>query len=243
MLNDAKFWTGNNNENEIVITLNNQGDENLSNNQGKAIFKIPDIYNKSDFQIKYTSNLRATDYSLKIYDFNNELTKVLPANTNNKVYTFNLTDLPNGCYRLEVTDERYYYGLSSWMVTQQGNGAISIVDSEGNKLKTFNPDFGKRLVYSFVLDGFTSIAQKDINNSIMIYPNPSNDIISFESIEDFGLVTIKIYDLNGNIVLKQDKMLSNNTVSVDVSNLIVGTYSVCISNNDKEKWFKFIKSN
>ncbi|MBQ6269946.1 MAG: T9SS type A sorting domain-containing protein [Bacteroidetes bacterium] len=243
MLNDAKFWTGNNNENEIVITLNNQGDENLSNNQGKAIFKIPDIYNKSDFQIKYTSNLRASDYSLKIYDFRNELVKTLPANTNNKIYTFNLTDLPNGCYRLEVTDERYYYGLSSWMVTQQGNGAISIVDSEGQKLKTFNPDFGKRLVYSFVLDGFTSIAQKDINNSIMIYPNPSEDIISFESIEDFGLVSIKIYDLNGNIVLKQDKLLSNNTVTVDVSNLNTGTYSVCISNNDKDKWFKFVKSN
>lgn len=243
MLNDAKFWLGSNdNKYNISIMLKVDDDDNLDNNTGEAIFNIPDIYNKSNFQIKYLSNLRASDYSLKIYDFRNEVVKVLPATINSKTYNFTLNDLPNGCYRFELTDERYYFGLSSWMVPNQGNGAIAILDGDGKNLKTFNPDFGKRLVYSFVLDGFTNIASKDIKNSVLVYPNPTNNFVIIKATEDFGLATIKIYDINGNIVIsEQHNMVENNVINIDVSKLLIGYYSICVSVNDKEQWSNFVK--
>ena len=92
------------------------------------------------------------------------------------------------------------------------------------------------------LDGFTNIASKDIKNSVLVYPNPTNNFVIIKATEDFGLATIKIYDINGNIVIsEQHNMVENNVINIDVSKLLIGYYSICVSVNDKEQWSNFVK--
>jgi hypothetical protein len=153
-----------------------------------------------------------------------------------------LKDLPNGCYRLEFEDTRYYYGLSSWMVPNQGKGAFDIVSNDGKVLKTFNPDFGKRIVYSFGLDNFESIATNDIVNSIFVYPNPTSEQLLLEVSEDFGLTKLKIYNIAGELVLEKNvELVAGQTLLLNIMQLQAGRYSICIEKDTESKWSTFIK--
>ncbi len=241
MLSDPTFWVTDNHEPTIEASITTE-DDNMSNNTAVTKFKLPDIYQKDNFKIRYKTNLRANTYSLKVYNFDNQLVKTLAANGNNQIYNFELNDLPNGCYRMELVDMAAYYGLTWSFYPDQGSGNISITDATGTALKTFNSDFGKSIVYPFVLDGFSSIASHDIVNSISIYPNPTADNLIITATEDFGSAVVRIYDLSGKTVF--DRVMDINTsesISLDISSLTAGTYSICISIGEKSQWNKFIK--
>ena len=241
-LNDPKFLATDNNNPEISIEVVVDGDEKPENNIAKARFSIPDTYNKDNCVIRYRSNLRPNDYVLKIYDFQNEVVKTYQAIGANSTSNIELKDLPNGCYRLEFEDTRYYYGLSSWMVPNQGKGAFDIVSNDGKVLKTFNPDFGKRIVYSFGLDNFESIATNDIVNSIFVYPNPTSEQLLLEVSEDFGLTKLKIYNIAGELVLEKNvELVAGQTLLLNIMHLQAGRYSICIEKDTESKWSTFIK--
>ncbi len=241
-LNDPKFLATDNNNPEISIEVVVDGDEKSENNIAKARFSIPDTYNKDNCVIRYRSNLRPNDYVLKIYDFKNEVVKTYQAIGANSTSNIELKDLPNGCYRLEFEDTRYYYGLSSWMVPNQGKGAFDIVSNDGKVLKTFNPDFGKRIVYSFGLDNFESIATNDIVNSIFVYPNPTSEHLLLEVSEDFGLTKLKIYNIAGELVLEKNvELVAGQTLVLNIMHLQAGRYSICIGKDTESKWSTFIK--
>ena len=69
--------------------------------------------------------------------------------------------------------------------------------------------------------------------SIIAYPNPANDIISFES--SFPIARIYVYDAMGHIV-----QLSKNT-TLDISRLPKGIYVANIQGQSKNASIKFIK--
>ncbi len=72
------------------------------------------------------------------------------------------------------------------------------------------------------------------NNSVVIYPNPTTDILYIKS--DINLTKINIYDINGRQLIK------SNTVSesVDVSRLTKGIYSLELENDGRKVTKQFI---
>ena len=78
----------------------------------------------------------------------------------------------------------------------------------------------------------TSINEKeDISNPIQIFPNPAQDKLNIQFVENFniGQITITVYDIMGKIVFEKE-YLSEPLISVDVQNLIAGCYFLKINN-------------
>ncbi len=85
--------------------------------------------------------------------------------------------------------------------------------------------------------GTTGINSQGSNQKLVIYPNPAGSILNFET---EGLINnpvkIKIFDLSGKKLLQFD-----NQKSIDVSNLIPGSYILMVSDHDKMFRQVFIK--
>ncbi len=72
---------------------------------------------------------------------------------------------------------------------------------------------------------------------VNIYPNPVNNILNVDFIGDFAIVSV--YNMIGQEVLI--KKFEKNERSIDVSNLLPGTYFVRVMINDAIKTIKLIK--
>lgn len=78
----------------------------------------------------------------------------------------------------------------------------------------------------FVLEGST-LAVNDVKNNseaLTIYPNPSTDVINFNSKNNTTIVEAKLYDANGKLVL--DKAVRDNSISIKQLNS--GVYMVVL---------------
>lgn len=78
----------------------------------------------------------------------------------------------------------------------------------------------------FVLEGST-LAVNDVKNNsetLAIYPNPSTDVVNFNSKNNTTIVEAKLYDANGKLVL--DKVVRDNSISIKQLN--PGVYMVVL---------------
>ncbi|MDR0927382.1 MAG: DUF3244 domain-containing protein [Ignavibacteria bacterium] len=229
-----------------VSAPNGVVDDNPTNNTILQPIQLPDVYDKNNFVLKYRTNKRPSEYTVRIYDYNNNVVKQITGAQGNADYELKINDLSNGCYRFEIEDIKgingQYAGLSFWYYESQGNGSIGIYDSTGKKsLKAFNPDFGKNIIYSFVVDGWLSIAE-DENMALSIYPNPTSDILNIQSYEAVQNAVISIFNDFGDVVYTSTANVSEGeTISINMSRYPSGAYSVRISNGKRITWGKFVK--
>jgi hypothetical protein len=90
---------------------------------------------------------------------------------------------------------------------------LQLLDNEGDILATEPLDKIKKITF-FVHGPVTNIENMD-TNSILIYPNPTRDVLMIEGVDS---QTLRVYDLQGRLIKKE------NSTQVDVSNLAEGTY-------------------
>ena len=65
----------------------------------------------------------------------------------------------------------------------------------------------------------------NLNSSIQIYPNPTSNAIYIESSNTFNKNTyIRIYSLDGKLIMSQPSHSKATKLTVDVSNLVKGIY-------------------
>lgn len=81
----------------------------------------------------------------------------------------------------------------------------------------------------------TSINQNIINNSFEIYPNPAKDKLYFRT--DIDSYQLEIIDVYG----KRIQIRQNSTDYIDLSGFCQGVYMICITNEGKKLYRKFIK--
>ncbi len=72
---------------------------------------------------------------------------------------------------------------------------------------------------------------------IILYPNPTQNIVSFQSNWENANVNVKICDLNGRLLLIKDLQLNGFIAKLDL-NLINGVYLVTLTNSNNEKLVK-----
>ena len=245
-IDNPDFWSATSEtQPELIIELslpNGEVDDNPSNNTVTQPFKLPDIYDKDNFVIRYRSNNYPSNYVLQIYNFAGNQVKTFTATAQNTTYNISLNDLPYGCYTFKFEALGHNYGLSFWGFPALGSGTFGLYDGSGRTLRVFNPDFGKHITYSFVLNSFTSI-RENAELVLSVYPNPSSELLHIQAYEDVNDAVIDIFDINGNIVYKATKDITeNNIITLNISKLVTGTYSVRIAKGNRIIWNKFIKN-
>jgi hypothetical protein len=85
----------------------------------------------------------------------------------------------------------------------------------------------------------TSINDNMIKNTVKIYPNPTNDLITIENTAFAEDEIISIYNIHGQLLLQQETKQAK--TEIDISNLAKGVYVVKLGNTDGVSVQKFIK--
>lgn len=79
-----------------------------------------------------------------------------------------------------------------------------------------------------------SITENEIHNNMAIYPNPFNNQISIEFLDDLSEdVSIIIYNVIGEVVFSSKYNTNQKIINIDMSNLSVGSYILTTKTNDK----------
>ncbi|OGU57670.1 MAG: hypothetical protein A2X64_06185 [Ignavibacteria bacterium GWF2_33_9] len=237
----SEFWIGDGTNKFSVKISNPNGntDDNDANNTFISDFNMPDLYEYSA-KVVLKTNLRGSNFSYKLSDVQGNVIDHKPSLGSNTNYEIPL-DLPQGCYTLEVYD-LYNYGLSYWAYPEQGSGYLNIHDGSGKTLKTFNPDFGHGIKYSFFVGSYTLVHEPNLNEMVYLYPNPSENTLNLTLNEIAGNVGIKVYDNLGNMKIAQVFNVSpNSIVTLNTTNLSTGNYIVEINNGTTILTKKFIK--
>ena len=122
-------------------------------------------------------------------------------------------------------DDTVYY------VIELINGSILA----SGRFKSYNGSFESSHLIN--LYGNSSLTIDDFNhtNDFTIYPNPTNDLININSINNQSLTSVKVYDLSGKMLIES----TDNKISV--SNLSNGLYLLKIMTETGEITKKFIK--
>lgn len=85
-----------------------------------------------------------------------------------------------------------------------------------------------------------SIDESDFENSIKLYPNPTNSKVFFDNTND-GFKEVTIYNYLGQNVAKTCFTTIINNQEIDMSNLATGVYVLKFTDRDKSKSVKVIK--
>ncbi|MEK8180438.1 S8 family serine peptidase [Flavobacterium buctense] len=79
----------------------------------------------------------------------------------------------------------------------------------------------------------------NLDDTIFIYPNPTNDILNFNLKDTVEISAINIHDVSGKQVFRNENV--SGTSSIDVSNLTSGVYFVTFQTDKNAVTKKFIK--
>lgn len=97
-----------------------------------------------------------------------------------------------------------------------------------------NPDINTPIT---IVEGETLSLENSFVNNLVIYPNPTKDVLNVSNIENLSGALYTIFDINGKRILNAE--LETNTI--DVSQLSVGHYVLRIVSGNTIKSQKFIK--
>jgi len=214
-------------------------DEYSENDKFTTNFNLPDYYTQKMY-IWYKTNNEPQYY---IYNIRNTSGQVVFSKTNlaaNTLYKDEIT-LDPGCYSLEFLSMRET-GLSYWAYQGQGQGYIRIYGENDQLLKSFNPDFGYGIYYSFDLGKTLKVEDSGLENLIHLYPNPANDLLNISVDYNFGDAQLEVYNALGELLSKKQVLIDENfNIKINIRNYPSGTYFVRVSNDKLDIKNKFIK--
>ncbi|MCT4580311.1 MAG: N-acetylmuramoyl-L-alanine amidase [Flavobacteriales bacterium] len=122
--------------------------------------------------------------------------------------------------------------------TESGTYYILFVADDNNAINESNENNNIECVMLVVDGEFVSINEKDLQNHITLYPNPTEGVITINSSE-VNIQEIEIYNSNG-LKLKDVELVNNE--KIDLSPYANGIYYVRIVGSENEKTtFKVIK--
>ncbi len=118
-----------------------------------------------------------------------------------------------------------------YAITTQPNEKILV----GGDFTSYKDDYNSAYLIGLHSDVNLSTASFTNANSFVLYPNPVKDVLNFQSNDFSTIKTIKIYDLQGKLVLVNTKE------AINVSQLSNGLYLAKITTEKGEVTKKFIK--
>lgn len=111
-------------------------------------------------------------------------------------------------------------------------GTLGLLDTMGNPKPAYES-------YLNILDSFcihTNISTHENTDSILVYPNPTNEYLNIQAKVDFHEIEASVHNLFGEKIL-----LERNINELNISNLPAGTYLLIIEMDNLIETHKFIK--
>lgn len=228
---NADFWVGDG-SNEFYATVsqpNGTEDMYADNNTAKQYYTLPDLINEP-FQLKLYTNSRPEDFDLTVTDLYGNVVFERHDFEASTLYS-EIFNLEEGCYTLLLTDSEYI-GLYYWAYTSQGSGYMRMYNAEGQIIKSFEPEFGHEIRYSFSVGSQLLIQEPNLDNLIEVGPNPTDGEFTINVNGIYGETFVKIYDAKGNPVLEKSVDADNGilTLKENLSGHSKGMYLVKIIN-------------
>ncbi|MFZ4400880.1 MAG: peptide-N-glycosidase F-related protein [Bacteroidales bacterium] len=215
-------------------------DEYLFNNRLSTIFNSVPVFTENEYQMDFFTNYRPDETTWKVEDINGNILSHSDSLMNaNSWYSKNFS-LPNGCYKITLTDLGDD-GLKFWAnMPPNGNGTAGqamLNKKISNGYVTaydFETDFGREINFSFIVNSASGIKE---NNPLIfnIFPNPVRDILNINT-KNYQLNDIKIliYNTFGEIIkTKFISAIHNENIEINVSDLAKGCYWIQFQQNEK----------
>lgn len=242
-ISGAGFWVGDTLQHRFIATItgvNGTADMYDGNNTAASGFKMPDIYNQN-FRVTLKTNNYPADNYYTIRDINGDIIHSRDGFSANTTYNDTLLLAP-GCYTLEFYDDQLD-GLSYWAYTAQGTGYLRLRRIPTTTiLKTFEPEFGRYIHYSFVIsDDVVSIANPNVKATFGVYPNPNEGIFEVDVMGINTAYHISVFNLLGQCIAQQNGDAYQDNLSFDLSQAPPGVYTVVLHTADKVWTTKVIK--
>lgn len=120
------------------------------------------------------------------------------------------------------------------------NRLVQVVFNDGSTHDYVYDDLGNRIQLNIET---LSIDEETLKNRIIVYPNPADTVLNINMPD--GLVadnaSIKLYDINGRLIIDNTPTINNSTIKIDVQNLSNGVYLIHLKNNQQTFSQLFIK--
>ena len=100
--------------------------------------------------------------------------------------------------------------IGKWVFTEEN---LQLIDKDGNVLATEPIAEVKKITFS--ISNSETTTENVAINSIVVYPNPTQDILHITGVTP---QTLRVFDLQGRL------LIIDNSTQVNVSNLNTGTY-------------------
>ncbi len=237
---DMDFWdapTGENFFDVRLLSVNGQSDDQPDNDYIVSTFDNVELFEfEGTMSIRVLTNNVASDNSYTLKDAGGNIVMERSGMANNTEY-LDLLNVASGCYTLNFNDSSHD-GLYFWFFGGNGQGALSISEELVNDIyvpvKSFLSDHGGGVQFDFVVINDLTDTDNPTPERLSIYPNPAKDVLNIE-VADFkaGLYTISLTNLQGQKVLStQASLTAADHITLDVSNIISGTYFLQLQSKD-----------
>jgi hypothetical protein len=134
--------------------------------------------------------------------------------------------------------------LEFWANPGQGVGAFSIVNSDGETLYNFDPDFGSFAIHEFGIGSITAIDEVKNPFTVHVYPNPVKERLHLD-IRTAAKETFHVELINpvSNLVFLKEMSLDlgRHSEMIEMENFPAGIYLLVIDYGTHRKTFKIIK--
>ena len=95
--------------------------------------------------------------------------------------------------------------------------------------------------FELTVESILGVEDNKLDNAIVIYPNPAQDIVIFANTSGILLNQAVIYDVNGRQISTIDLSDMQQEKTVDVSNLSSGVYMVQFQSDDASTVKRLVK--
>lgn len=184
-----------------IAEVNTAVDEYAKNDQQSVAYTMPPIYSRKVL-ISYKTNNYASENSYTVKDIAGNVIVQKGGFAGNKTYNDTLT-LPEGCYKFEFLDsgeDGLYYWYWEQTGQSRGTGSLKIKDLVTNQTKTYNPEFGNRVVQEFSVSPTVGVEETTTSDLYRIYPNPNTGRVFTVSSEKGIPADVKVFDSMGRTV-------------------------------------------
>ena len=238
-----------------ILTANNIADERATNNSATDSFSVKPVasnYAASNyvftlqqdyFGSETTWNLSNSSgtilYSGGPYEdtyINSTTISATPA-----VITKNFVLQNNQCYTFTIKDA-FGDGIccGGTELNGSGDGFYNLKTADGTIVKSGSENFEIESI-AFTTNNTLGNRTFDTSNDILLYPNPTKDVLKIEVLNDLGLLdSYTIYNSLG-AKISSKKITNQGDLTINIATLNSGIYFISLEKDSAKKTLQFIK--
>lgn len=205
-----------------VKNPNSTTDQHMLNDYMETPFNVPDVITENRVVVELKTNNAGWQSSWEVTDVAGNVVAMRNNMANNSTNRDTISLINGACYVFTLLDAGGN-GLS-FFAGNEGTGYVRLRKATGAALiKTFNANFGSKIVYPFKVGEHAGIQTEEGNNGFSIYPNPTTgDFILGTNGRE--VIAASLYDVRGASYQLMLTDAENNNYSLSTGNIAPGFY-------------------